>query len=66
MGSEQKVTQEEIFRNGLEALVDIAEKLSPICNDSISELIELAKLGLSNQAQCKLLLKEMNPTSQRR
>ncbi len=53
-----KATQEEVFKNGLDALVTITEALQPYC-ETIQDLVGMAKLALSNEAQLRLLMKQV-------
>lgn len=48
---------ERSFRDGLEGAVEIVEKLAPLCG-GFEELIEMMKLGLNNDGQLRLLMKE--------
>ncbi len=55
----KKLTPEEIqdsFKASLEGMIEIAEALSPLCGGSVSDLVELSKLALDSEAQCKFLL----------
>ena len=54
--AEQKLPAEEVFRQGLQAVVEVARKLSPYCQ-TVDEMVGMVELALENDAQLKILLK---------
>ncbi len=49
---------EDSFRKVLEDVRDVAAKLQPYCN-TIQEMLELVELGTMNDAQLRIILKEV-------
>lgn len=50
--------QEELtFLTALEDIIQISSLLSPLVGDSVSELVEICKLGVDNDSQRRFLLK---------
>lgn len=58
MADSPKMTVEENFRASLKDVLGIIEKLSPICQ-STSDLAGMVQLALENDAQLRLLIKEV-------
>jgi hypothetical protein len=53
--ADTKASQEEEFRNGLEGLIEIAERLSSHVK-SVEDMVEIIKLALTNGSQLKILM----------
>lgn len=53
-------TAEQSFRSSLEDTIVILTQLAPLCND-VAQLVEMCRLGLDNDAQLQLLIKQVNP-----
>ena len=53
--TEKATSVNDSFRSSLEDIVAISEKLSPVC-DSISDLVEMCKLALTNDGQLNLIM----------
>ncbi len=63
-----KPTQQDIedsFRNALDDVIAVAEKLSLRCN-SISDMLEIVKLAKESDGQLRLLLSLVKETNSRR
>lgn len=61
VAAERKLTQQEeleLFRKALEDAATVAEKLSGVCG-SVTELVEVVRLAQGNDAQLRLLYKEI-------
>ncbi len=52
---DQKSSNEEIFRSGLDAAIAIVSGLEQHV-ESVSDLLEIMKLGLTSESQCKLVM----------
>jgi len=61
---DQKLTAEEKTRKSLEDVVLVAKSLSSVCG-SIDELIEVVNLALTNDAQLRIVMKEITQQSKR-
>jgi len=62
MVGEQKQGPEQVFREGLEAAIDLALALP--CQ-TVPELVEVLKLGLENDGQFRLLFAALNAKGKR-
>lgn len=56
--AEVKKTELETWRSSLVDVAGVCEKLAPICG-SVEELVGMLKLALENEAQLKLVMKEV-------
>ena len=55
MAAEQKASPEELFRFGLEGVIELATKLAPYCNTT-DDLVGMCRLALENDGQFRLLM----------
>ena len=59
-----KASKEETLRAVLEGIVEIAERLAPICG-TVEELVGMASLALTNDAQLRMILKVCSEPNKR-
>jgi hypothetical protein len=57
VGDNSKAT-EDSFRGSLQDVVGICTKLAPVCT-SVDELVGICQLAIDNDAQLKLLMREV-------
>lgn len=55
MPANDKTTQEEAFRNGLDAAADLAERLVDHCH-TVQDFVGILRLALENEGQFNLLM----------
>ena len=65
MGSQDKQNVEQSFRESLEDILRVAEKLLPYCQ-TVEELIGMVKPALENDAQLRLLIQVVMSTNTKR
>ena len=58
------VPPEELFRENLQDVISIVERLAPLCKDP-DDLVNMMKLALINDGQLRMLFREMSPLSRR-